>query len=220
MIIDLHVHEKRHSDDSVLSLEDAVSQARRIGLDGICITDHDNNDIYDFAKDYMKKVGFPIFVGAEILTTEGDFVVFGLDRIPRETLPPQQLLDLVKKAGGVAIAAHPYRNTFRSLGDRNYELEGFWAVEAFNGTTDPKKNARAYFMASDIDRPMVGASDAHQIKDLGKMATRFPSKITTEKELIQAIMARQTLPVQWTPSGYRQAAKLSLTTEMASAQNL
>ena len=64
MIIDLHVHEKRNSDDSVLSLEDAVIQARKLGLDGICIMDHDNNHIWNFAKEYSKKVDFPIFVGA------------------------------------------------------------------------------------------------------------------------------------------------------------
>ncbi len=206
MIIDLHVHEKRHSDDSILSLEEAVWQARKLGLDGICITDHDNNDIKTFAKAYSREVDFPIFVGAEILTTEGDFLVFGLDEIPNETLSPQALLTLVAEAGGVAIAAHPYRNTFRSLGDRNHTLEGFWAVEAFNGTTAPAKNEQASAMAHQINMPMVGASDAHQLKDLGKMATRFLLEVHSEEDLIKAIKARQVYPVQWTPKGYRAVA--------------
>lgn len=220
MIIDLHVHEKRHSQDSILSLEDAVVQAKKLGLDGICITDHDNNDIYDFAKEYMKKVDFPIFVGAEIFTKEGDFVVFGLDRVPSQTLSAQALLDLVEDAGGVAIAAHPYRNTFRSLGDHNYQLEGYWAVEAFNGTTPKEKNEQAFFMAADIHRPTVGASDAHQLKDLGKMATFFPGKIETEKDLIRALKSKKMTAVQWTPEGYIPAVQLSLTKESIATQNL
>ncbi|NBG87791.1 PHP-associated domain-containing protein [Isachenkonia alkalipeptolytica] len=220
MIIDLHVHEKRHSGDSVLSLEDAVWQARKLGLDGICITDHDNNNIKDFAKKYSEKVDFPIFVGAEIFTAEGDFVVFGLDDIPEETLSAQKLLNLVEEADGVAIAAHPYRNNFRSLRDHSYDLEGFWAVEAFNGTTEPKKNEQALFMAGDINMPIIGASDAHQIKDLGKMATCFTSSIHCEKDLIEAIKSRQVYPVQWTAKGYQPVTTVKVPQRAVSANNL
>lgn len=220
MIIDLHVHEKRHSSDSNLSLEDAVWQARKLGLDGICITDHDNNNIKDFAKEYSAKVDYPIFIGAEIYTAEGDFVVFGLDDIPNETLSAQKLLAMVEQVGGIAIAAHPYRNTFRSLGDHNYDLKGFWAVEAFNGTTDPTKNEQALWMASDIDMPMVGASDAHQIKDLGKMATCFTSEIRSEKDLIEAIKSRQVYPVQWTTKGYQPVTTVKLSQTKVNADNL
>jgi len=220
MIIDLHVHEKRHSNDSILSLEDAVWQARKLGLDGICITDHDNDDIREFAKDYSEEVQFPIFVGAEILTTEGDFVVFGLNKIPKEILSAQELLSMVEEDGGVAIAAHPYRNTFRSIGDWNYTLDGFWAVEAFNGTTDTKKNEQAVFMARDINMPMVGASDAHKIGDLGKMATRFFVEIHSEKDLIKAIKSRQVSPVQWTKEGYKQLTKTHVKEDLMVANNL
>ena len=203
MIIDLHVHEKRNSDDSILSLEDAVIQARKLGLDGICITDHDNNRIRDFAKEYSKKVDFPIFVGAEIYTEEGDFVVFGLKEIPEETLTAQDLLHLVEEEGGVAIAAHPYRNTFRSLGDWSYSLEGFWAVEAFNGTTHREKNRQAGHMAQIIEMPMVGASDAHRIEHLGRCATFFTTPVTSEEDLIRAIKNRQVYPVEYTDKGYQ-----------------
>ena len=220
MIIDLHVHEKRHSSDSILSLEDAVWQARKLGLDGICITDHDNNAIWDFAKEYSKEVDFPIFVGAEIFTTEGDFVVFGLDKIPNKTLSAQELLHVVEEAGGVAIAAHPYRNTFRSLGDWSYTLEGFWAVEAFNGTTQIEKNEQALNMAREINMPMIGASDAHQIKDLGRMATRFHFEVHSEKDLIKAIKTGQVYPVEWTPEGYHPISRVHVNEEFVTANNL
>ncbi len=220
MIIDLHIHEKRNSVDSVLSLEDAVWQARKMGLDGICITDHDNNDIRDFAKEYSKKVDFPIFVGAEILTKEGDFVVFGLNEIPKELITAQELLCQVEAAGGVAIAAHPYRNAFRSLGNHNYTLEGFWAVEAFNGRTQIEKNEQAWSLAGEINMPMVGASDAHQLKDLGKMATCFLSVIRSEEDLIAAIKARKVYPVVWTEEGYLPATNLFIEKELVTSNNL
>ena len=42
MLMDLHMHEKRNSADSFISLEEIVFRAREMGLDGICITDHDS----------------------------------------------------------------------------------------------------------------------------------------------------------------------------------
>ena len=41
MIIDIHTHTYPTSDDSSLSPEQLIEEAKRIGLDGICITDHD-----------------------------------------------------------------------------------------------------------------------------------------------------------------------------------
>jgi Predicted metal-dependent phosphoesterases (PHP family) len=110
MIIDTHMHEKTYSLDSKLSLEDIVKRARKIGLDGVCITDHESNEIMEKAHEYSKETGFLIIVGAEILTHEGDITVFGLDRLPTEKLHAQQLIDMTLKAGGVAMSAHPFRN--------------------------------------------------------------------------------------------------------------
>ena len=49
MIIDTHMHEKTYSSDSFLSLEDIVKKSKSMGLDGVCITDHESNEIKDFA---------------------------------------------------------------------------------------------------------------------------------------------------------------------------
>ena len=49
MIIDMHMHEMRYSGDSFLRLENMVEIAKRRGLDGICITDHDSMGLKEFA---------------------------------------------------------------------------------------------------------------------------------------------------------------------------
>ena len=79
MKIDLHIHEKTYSLDSQASLEDIIIEARRKGLDAITITDHDNNDIKEYAKEVSKHENFPIFVGVEYLTQQGDIVAFGIE---------------------------------------------------------------------------------------------------------------------------------------------
>ena len=72
MIIDTHIHESKFSLDSKVSLIEIMSRAKEIGLDGICITDHDNNDITEEARELSKKTGFLIIPGVEVLTYEGD----------------------------------------------------------------------------------------------------------------------------------------------------
>ena len=50
MLIDMHVHEMRNSSDSFMSLEEIVEQARQIGLDGVCITDHESMGLREYAE--------------------------------------------------------------------------------------------------------------------------------------------------------------------------
>jgi histidinol phosphatase-like PHP family hydrolase len=45
MLIDTHLHEKKFSEDSFITLEEIVERAIELGLDGVCITDHDSNAI-------------------------------------------------------------------------------------------------------------------------------------------------------------------------------
>ena len=45
ILTDIHMHESRYSSDSFVFLEEIVAKAKYIGLDGICITDHESNQI-------------------------------------------------------------------------------------------------------------------------------------------------------------------------------
>ena len=55
MFIDTHMHECTYSKDSYLKLEDMVKVAKRRGLGGICITDHDDMGLKQYAEEYAKK---------------------------------------------------------------------------------------------------------------------------------------------------------------------
>lgn len=195
MIIDIHIHEKTHSNDSCISLDEIIDRAKEMCLDGICITDHDNNAILEKAQAISKKRDFLIIVGAEILTYEGDMLVFGLQHLPKEKLHANELLKLVEDNKGVAISAHPFRPTNRAMGNFNRVLQGFRGIEAFNGTTKSKYNTLAYYLAQELNLPALGGSDAHHIHQIGQCATLFPDGIRDEKDLIQAILSRDVSPV-------------------------
>ena len=189
MIIDMHVHESKYSLDSKFTLKEAVEQAKKVGLNGICITDHESSDIFDEAHEYSKKSNFLILVGAEILTYEGDLLVFGLENLPKHKMHAGELLSLVTKHKGIAISAHPFRNNNRGLGNHIREVESLLsAVEAFNGSTQPYHNIEAYTLATELKLPAVGSSDAHVLDKLGKYATVFEHSVRDERDLIEAVL--------------------------------
>ena len=78
MIIDMHMHEMRYSGDSFLRLENMVEIAKRRGLDGICITDHDSMGLTEYAKEYSREHQYPVLVGAEFFSLWGDITAFGI----------------------------------------------------------------------------------------------------------------------------------------------
>lgn len=187
MIFDIHIHQNRHSSDSRLAIEEAVKIAKKRGLDGICITDHDNIGIMDYAREISEKEGFPVIVGVEILTHEGDMLTFGIDTVPEGKLHAQELIDHVNAKGGVCIAAHPYRNNNRGLGDHILALKGLAGIEAFNGRTKDEDNLKAHRLGEKLRLPLFGGSDAHTPCEVGKYCTQFNHRIFDMDDFLKAV---------------------------------
>ncbi|NNG01402.1 MAG: PHP domain-containing protein [Desulfobacteraceae bacterium] len=201
-LIDTHIHERTYSSDSNLALEDIVSQAIKMGLDGICITDHDSNSLMETARAYSKATGFLIIVGAEILTHEGDLTVFGVDHLPSEKMNAQEMINLTLNVGGVAISAHPFRQNNRGMGNSIRQVKGLSGLEAFNGSTTIQNNLYAYGLSAELAIPAFGASDAHKIEAVGKYATVFPGRIRDTADFIEAVKSGDTCPAVYTENGY------------------
>ncbi len=178
-----------------MNIEEAVSRAADMGLDGICITDHDslghNRKAGIIGMDY----GILVFTGVEILTFEGDLLCFGLSEVPRRMLHACELTELVNGRGGVSIAAHPFRQNGRGIADRMFDTPGLGAVEAYNGNTIHLLNARAHAASLRLGLPATGGSDAHSRERVGIFATMFPFQVASEPELIEAIRNGSGSPV-------------------------
>jgi len=129
MFIDTHMHEMTYSKDSFLALDQMVQIARMKGLEGICITDHDSMGLKEYAAEYSKDTGFPIFVGIEYYSLQGDIVAFGIEDYPTERIPAQDFIDLVNAQAGVCFAAHPFRNNNRGLEENLRKVKGLHGLE-------------------------------------------------------------------------------------------
>lgn len=204
MLIDTHIHEDKYSFDSFLPFEDAVKKAKEVGLDAICITNHESNQLRKDIGDSAVIDDILVIVGAEFLTDEGDIVIFGLNDLPKEKVSARELLTMVKKAGGVAVPAHPFRTNNRGLGNNMIELSGLLSgVESFNGSTTHHHNLQAFALATELELPSLGASDAHRVDRVGKYATKFYGNIRDHRDFIEAVKSKDFHPVEKTETGYR-----------------
>ncbi len=104
MIIDLHNHTQVHSRCSHLDPVDLVIRARRAGLDGLVITEHDalwpRDDVDRLAADH----GLLLLRGIEVTTDIGHVLAFGFDRWHEEMKSVEQLWTYGGARGGDGVS--------------------------------------------------------------------------------------------------------------------
>jgi predicted metal-dependent phosphoesterase TrpH len=204
MLIDLHTHTHPLSDDSELSPDDLIVNAKRAGLDGVCLTEHDAFWNESDIEALCRKHDFLVLAGAELNTEEEHIIVFGLDKWVLGMSRAAFVIDQVAKAGGVWIVAHPFRRKiFRSSddpGDERFNRElnracgnplfkQAHAIETFNAHGSERENAFSQALADRLRLKGFGGSDAHEPADIGHAATYFDRDIRDIHELIAELKA-------------------------------
>jgi len=197
------MHEKTYSLDSFLSLQEIVRIAKQKGLDAICISDHDDMGLKEYAGQYAKQVGMPIFVGVEYYSLQGDIVAFGIDEFPGERIPAQDFIDGVKAQGGICFSAHPFRDNNRGLGENLAAVSGLDGVEVLNGSTSPEANLEAVRYANALNLITIGASDCHVPEKVGVYATYFPRRVNTLAEFIAVFKEGNLQPAYYQDGRYQ-----------------
>lgn len=200
-MIDLHTHSYPKSDDSFISVDELIEEAKRLGLDGVCLTEHDAFWSAEETHTLSQRHDFLVLPGVELNTDSGHVVVFGLDRYVFGMHKPAFLRKLVDQHAGVMIAAHPYRRRFLEEPAQNVEsrremleqavADEFFgycdAIEEINGRGSAQENKFSLDLRDRLGMRSTGGSDAHRIGQLGTAATRFQKKITGLPDLIQEI---------------------------------
>lgn len=194
---------------------DLVDEAARIGLDGVCLTEHSGGwEGQEFNRAF-EDASVRFLRGLEVDTDAGHVIVFGLRSHVAGIHKLGDLRKAVTEANGVMIAAHPFRHLFdpptpwsRNLlfGDRNgrglsareaarhplFDLVD--EIEVANGANTERESAFALEVASELGFRGTGGSDAHSVHGLGKAVTVFDNGIDSEEDLIEAIKARAFQP--------------------------
>ncbi|MDQ7031367.1 MAG: PHP domain-containing protein [Desulfonauticus sp.] len=190
MRMDLHVH-SNISPCSNMGLDDLIKRAYELGLDGICITDHDTLE----AKNILSKIptyGITVIVGMEYATPQGDFLIFGeIDNIPKG-LTAKDLLHTLKNRNSMAIAAHPFRKKRRFDSSLLACME---VIEGVNGRCNWEENILTMNWALDNLKKITGGSDAHTLKEIGRVITYFKKPILNVWDLIDNLKSGSYYPI-------------------------
>lgn len=193
MIFDLHIHSCL-SPCSRLAVQDAVVRAKHLGLDGICITDHNTMDVRHELSEGLQENGLCVLFGMEYSTSKGDFLLFGPFERLQPDLPVELLLQTVDHHGGIAVAAHPFRQE-RPVDEQVIHAGWCGVIESLNGRNTPMENRAAQTWRHCYDDlTECGGSDAHSIDEVGTFLTRFLVPVRTRLDLIRALKLRLCQP--------------------------
>ena len=167
MKIDMHVH-TCHSADSNLQLEDIIQTVKERGLDGIAVTDH--NEIQGALR--LKQLApFPVIVGEEIMTEDGEIIGYFLDEIIDPGLPLLETITRIKKQGGLVAVPHPFdrlRTSALKLNKLEIIADHLDLVEVFNSRiVFNQDNKLAQSFAEKANLAKIAGSDAHTKQEIG-----------------------------------------------------
>ena len=202
--LDLHLHTAA-SADGRMTLKEIVAEARKKGLNGVAVTDHNvryvPRDPADAARGMeVLEDGFVVIAGEEFFTEYGHLVgLFMTEAIPTEAdrggpvnakLPFAEAAERLHAQGALAILAHPFEKapaeeTVESL------LPLLDALEAFNARASakhPEANDRAAALAAAHGLPVTAGSDAHLPREVGNGYVILEVEALTPEALRAAIL--------------------------------
>lgn len=216
-LFDLHIHTTKGSADSSLTPEDLILEAERLGLRGLCITEHagpwDRHEFVAFASQH----NVVLIRAMEADTDMGHILAFGVDRYQSGFNRAEELSKAAHVAGGFVVSAHPFRGVLgQHHRTRPYLYqdpkepiptdpdEGMThpvfqladAIEIANGGTSDEENRFAAEVAHRLNLPVTGGSDAHSTHGLGKFVTEFPDEIFDEAQFLAALHSGDFHPVE------------------------
>ena len=192
MKIDLHCHTK-YSYDSSSEIEKLIIEAKRKGLDGIAITDHDNINGFEEAIQLGIKHNFLIVLGEEIKSNKGDILGLFLNKkINGYKKDPRWIMEEIKKQNGLVVIPHPFHYGEGFKDNLENYLDIIDGIEVFNARKPFKEpDEKALKFAEKHNIAMTAGSDSHYYKGVGYGYTEANTK--TIEDFKDAIIKKEVL---------------------------
>ncbi|MFC2072822.1 PHP domain-containing protein [Chloroflexota bacterium] len=183
MKYDLHIHTK-YSSDGVLEPAKIVKIARKVGLDGIAITDHATIKGGVEAKKYETR-DFKVIVGSEVMTERGEITGLFLSR-EINSRDVRDIISEIKEQGGIVIIPHPFdRLRHSAFHPTEEDVKFIDALEVFNSRcVFQEDNRKALEFAKKQNLPIIAGSDAHFSNEIGNAGI-----VAGVEDLIEAILS-------------------------------
>lgn len=216
--MDMHVHTVRGAADSSLTPEQLIEEAKRIGLTGVNISEHDRVWDAHQIEEFRQRSGLFVSRGMEVSTDMGHMIAIGLSGYVPGIRKATELRRVLDEVGGFMIVAHPFRHFFDPIHFRRdgkppfnmtpeeaaERMEVFRLVdeiEVANGGSTPRENQFALKVARLLGKKGIGASDCHSTNGVGYYVTVFEEALRDEEHMLEQLRAGRYYPAQGLPSG-------------------
>ena len=217
-IIDMHLHTTKGASDSMLDPDDLIAEARRVGLTGVNITEHDRMwESWDLAPFRKKHEGMFDSNGMEVSTDMGHILAIGLKGYESGIRRLQKLREVADEQGAFLVVAHPFRHFFDPVhfkreGKKPFDLSPEQAaklpvfqlvhgIEVLNGCNTPRENYFALNVAKIMGKPGTGGSDAHSTQGIGYFTAVFEEPLESQQHMVEQMHAGRFYPGRGLPDG-------------------
>jgi len=193
MKADLHIH-TNFSYDAISSPKEIVDTAIERGVDCICITDHEEIKGAIEAIKYGFDKNILVVPGIEVMSTSGDILGINIKKLIPKGLSAEKTVKEIRKQGGIAVIPHPFRPFLMGFLGGEKKLKDIRpdAIESFNASDFFMcANNKAYKFSQENNLSFTAGSDAHNKIFVGRGYLNFSQKISSEKDLVSAVMNRQ-----------------------------
>ncbi|MFH0868017.1 MAG: PHP domain-containing protein [Candidatus Woesearchaeota archaeon] len=197
--VDMHLHSE-YSADSNSKIDGIIEKAKSLGI-GVAITDH--NCIEGSLKAIDNEKNVLVIPGIEVCSKEGIDVLFYFKKkeeligFYNEVIAPNRkknrhrtsklkinvLIENGKRYNSVICLAHPYRNYTKKIINillkkrlikKIFDMIPLY--EVINSKNFNAKNKKAIKVAKKKHKNVLGGSDAHNTKDIGRTLTCVKTK--------------------------------------------
>jgi len=167
--IDLHVH-TCYSEDATTTLKEVVYYAKKKGLDGVAVTDHET---LKGALKLAERRQLTIIPGLEVETLRGHILALNIKMLIPPKLSLTETVQKIHDAGGIAVFAHPAAVLKTGLGQMITSSSNMDAVEVINSSAFPffLSTYLSCRLAKRLNLPQTAGSDAHHAQEIGTAYT-------------------------------------------------
>lgn len=187
---DMHVH-SRYSPSCLFkgyasrsTISDIFKTAKKKGLKGIAITDHNVIKGSLKAARIAKRHGIVAVPSMEIHSKQGHILAYNINEPVKRGLDFRETIEKIHALGGIAVCAHPLIKIF-GIGRKRVKF--FDGVEVFNGREGrefPKEGIGK-------NQFVTGGTDAHTFNEVGNVVTVFEEGFSNAEEMIELLRKRK-----------------------------
>jgi hypothetical protein len=219
LAVDFHVHS--FPGDGLLPPWEIAMEARRRGLDAVALTNHNSTHSWrltQWLSGIVPLTGAMLIPGEELTSNGYHLAVVGVTAPLDWRQPAAAAAAAAHEAGGIAIAAHPNRRTWRSFDDA--ALLALDGVEVAHPSAhvwpDSRRDLAAFYERALRVHPSIaaiGSTDFHHLAPLGLGRTFVFARPATPAGILDAVRAGRTVACDGRGEAYGPPELVTMTRE-------